>query len=93
MASYADVFLYEGGALKNIEQYKGDYTEAEIQELVAYVASQPAATDFSSLQEDEKETLTIRRKWALVHYVASLYQKPGIFHWLFGVDTEVTHQF
>lgn len=90
MPSYADAFLFGGDSIGDVSSYRQAYSESEVKALKSYLESQPTEKQLSSMSEDEVQKLTTRRKWALVHYVKSLTEQPGVFHWLFVEDTETT---
>ena len=89
MSAFGGAFTYGSDRAINEEALATAYSKAEIDALKAYLAAQPTAAALRDLDDEEKEALTQKRKWALVHYVRSLQKKPGIVSWLTS-DTEVT---
>jgi len=53
------------------------FDDAEVQELSAYIAGLPTATDLSKMSEADKKALSDRRRWALVYYALSLAKDAG----------------
>jgi mono/diheme cytochrome c family protein len=88
MSAFGGAFGFGGDKELNSSALATAFSKSEIAALQAYMASQPTAAAVSAMDADEKEALTQRRKWALVHYVRSL-QKHGFTNWL-TQDTEVT---
>jgi mono/diheme cytochrome c family protein len=90
MSSFSGAFLFGGDKEISSDALAASYSKSEVEALKAYLASQPKAAAIANKSDEAKETLAQHRKWALVHYVRSLQEKPGIVHWLFIDDTEVT---
>ena len=90
MPSYAEAFLYGKDDSRDLAGLRPTYSGAEVASLESYLESQPAPAELAGLPEREREKIANRRKWALVHYVASLSREPDLWRWLFVDDTEVT---
>jgi mono/diheme cytochrome c family protein len=90
MPSFAESYLFGSDSVNLPTTLSEAYADAEIAELRAYLQSQPTQEEMSNLSDSEKESLTDRRAWALVHYLNSLSREPGLWHRLFVEDTEVT---
>lgn len=89
MSSFGGAFTYGSDRAISEEALLASYSKAEVQALKDYLAAQPTAEAVRALDDEAKEELTQKRKWALVHYIRSLQKKPGILGWL-SEDTEVT---
>lgn len=89
MPSYSGAFLF-GSEHVRLSTYRDVYDESDLTGLESYLRSQPTASEIAQMTELERRRLESRRKWSLVHYVRSLSREPGLFHWLFTADTEVT---
>jgi hypothetical protein len=68
------------------------YADDEIALLQSYLQSQPTQEQIDGMSDSEKQSLSDRRAWALVHYVHSLSREPGLWQRLFVEDTEVTSE-
>jgi mono/diheme cytochrome c family protein len=90
MSGFSGAFLFGGDKEINTGALASAYSKDELKTLQDYLARQPKLEAAQALDDERKEALTQRRKWALVHYVRSLQKKPGIVQWLFTEDTEVT---
>ncbi len=90
MPSYAASFLYGSDTVKLPSTLSEAYTESEMTALQAYLESQPTREQIRGMSESAQEDMADRRKWALVHYLKSLFEEPGFWHRLFVEDTEVT---
>ncbi len=90
MSGFADAFLFGGDKVLDTANYKGSFSSKEVDELLAYLKSQPAQAAIEGMPEDKKTELAQHRKWALVLYIRSLIQKPSVFRWLFTEDMELT---
>ena len=90
MPSFAESYLFGSDSVNLPTTLSEAYADAEIAQVRAYLQSQPTQEEISNLSDSEKESLTDRRAWALVHYLNSLSREPGFWHRLFVEDTEVT---
>ncbi len=90
MPSYADVFLFGSDSYSTLDDYQKVYSEAEIEALRSYFASQPTEEEIDQFSSEEKAWLAARRKWSLVYFAKSLARKPGLFYNLFKHDYAVT---
>ena len=90
MSSFADAFLFGGDKELDMANFKSAFSTKEVNDLVAYLKAQPAATAVESMPADQKNELAQHRKWALAHYIRSLIKKPNVFQWLFTEDMELT---
>lgn len=90
MPSYAQVFLFGSEVAENLSGLRQAYSGAELASLESYLESQRPAAALFDLPEEEREKIVSQRKWALVHYVASLSRTPGLLRRLFVEDTELT---
>ena len=75
MPSFASVFLF-GGDREIEAQTVAAFSAGEIQQLQEYLHSQPTKAELSAMPVEQKTGLELRRKWALVHYIRSLIQRP-----------------
>lgn len=91
MPSFYDNFLYPREGVEDLSRYQNEYSQAEIDELAAYVKTLPTEEEMASMPEAEREALANKRRWALVHFVKSLSRKKSIFHTLFFESTDQTH--
>jgi mono/diheme cytochrome c family protein len=89
MSSFGGAFVYGSDRVISEEALSASYSAAEVQALKNYLASQPTGEAVRGLDDEAKEELTQKRKWALVHYIRSLQKKPGVLGWL-SEDTELT---
>lgn len=90
MPSYAESYSYGSDSVNLPPTLSEAYADAEIAQLRAYLQSQPTQEEVSNMSDSEKESLTARRAWALVHYLKSLSREPGLWYRLFVEDTEVS---
>ncbi len=90
MPSFAESYLYGGDSVSLPTTLSEAYADADIALLRAYLQSQPTEEEISGMSDAERETLSDRRAWVLVHYVTSLARERGLWHRLFVEDTEVT---
>ncbi|MEO6096062.1 MAG: cytochrome c [Fibrobacteria bacterium] len=91
MPAYAlDGFLISGDATVDPVKYKEAYPAAEIDQLQAWLLTQPTEAALQKMPAEQRNALGEKRKWALVHYIRSLIRKPNPFFILFTKDTEVT---
>lgn len=86
MAAYKDLFAY--GNTVDMKQYEKDYTKQDIAGLKTYLSKQLSDEEINGMDEAKKKELVEARKWSLIHYILSLYKKPGIFSWLFVTDVD-----
>src|SRR5690606_20231697 len=78
MSAFGGAFAYGSDRSISEEALLASYSQAEVQALKDYLATQPAMADVRALDDEDKEELTQKRKWALVHYIRSLQRNPGI---------------
>lgn len=91
MPAYAlDGFLIAGDTPVDPAKYAEAYGPSDIEQLKEWLAGQPGEAALGRMRGAEKAALGERRKWALVYYIRSLVQKPGIFSRLFVLDPEAT---
>jgi mono/diheme cytochrome c family protein len=90
MGTYLDAFLFTKEDFKNMSPYEKYLSEAQLNDLLAYISTLPAKEEVEALRQEEREELANGRRWALVHFVKSLSRKRGWFHKLFVEDVEVT---
>jgi cytochrome c oxidase cbb3-type subunit 2 len=90
MPSFAESYLYGGDSVNLPPTLSDAYADAEVALLRAYLQSQPTEEEIGGMSDSERESLSDRRAWSLVHYVTSLSREPGLWHRLFVEDTEVT---
>jgi mono/diheme cytochrome c family protein len=88
MISFAGSFLF-GGNQAIDSATNASFSKAEVAELQAYLQSQPSDADINAMSDEKKKELEQRRKWALVHYLRSLIQKPNAAGWI-QEDMELT---
>src|SRR5690606_6181118 len=89
MSAFGGAFTYGSDRPINEKALASAYSKAEIDALKAYLAAQPTSAALRALDDEAREAVIQKRKWALVHYVRSLQKKPGVLGWL-TADTEVT---
>ncbi len=89
MSAFGGAFGYGSDKALSEDALTASYSAAEVQALKDYLAAQPTAEAFRALDDEAKEALTQKRKWALVHYIRSLQKKPGVLGYLLE-NTEVT---
>ncbi len=83
MPSFYDSILFPREALSDMgpfrQVYRGKpvFSEPDIEELKAYVATIPTADDLAKMSDLEKNALADSRRWALVYYALSLSSSPN----------------
>ena len=89
MPSFAGAFLF-GGDKEIDSTTKASFSALEIKQLEDYFNAQPTEAALNNMAAEKKNELEQQRKWALVHYLRSLIQKPTIQQQLFTEDMELT---
>jgi cytochrome c oxidase cbb3-type subunit I/II len=83
MPSFYDSILFpreaytDMGPFRQLVSGKPAFSDAEIQEIQAYVATLPTADALAKMSDLEKNALAETRRWALVYYALSLARSPA----------------
>ncbi len=92
MPAYADAMLFGDIPDENLSVFAEAYSAGELEDLRAYLETQPDDEELEGMSEAGLAGLVGRRNWALVHYVKSLSRKKGLFYRLFVEDPELVKQ-
>jgi cytochrome c oxidase cbb3-type subunit 2 len=91
MPAYAlDGFLIGGDVAVDPEKYAEAYNAADLDRLKAWLRTQPTESALQSMGAAQRQALGEKRKWALVHYIGSLVERPNFLVRMFTENTETT---
>ena len=78
MPSFYDTILYPREAFADLNAWKTQdngkamFSDDDLRELQAYVASLPTSADLEKMSDADKQAFSDKRRWALVYYALSL---------------------
>jgi cytochrome c oxidase cbb3-type subunit 2 len=91
MPAYAlDGFLIGGDVEVDPGKYAEAYGAADLERLKAWLKTQPVESSLQRMSPEQRQALGEKRKWALVHYIGSLIERPSFFVRMFTENTETT---
>ncbi|MFQ5640654.1 MAG: c-type cytochrome [bacterium] len=83
MPSFAGALLFGSDTFEDISYYAKAFSPIEIAVLQTYLSNQPSSEEIESMSDEDKQALSNRRSWSLVHYVKSFARKKSLFQQLF----------
>jgi hypothetical protein len=83
MPSFYDTILYPREAFPDLNAWKTQvngkpmFSDDDLSELQAYIASLPTSADMAKMSDADRQAFSDRRRWALVYYSLSLATERG----------------